>query len=209
MGVRTFEEKRYRKHTKPTWRQKVAGELIEKGKVLDLGCGDGRLLKQLKKGAVGTGVDLSPSAVKRCRAQKLNARVADFDGKRLPFKNKNFDYVVMLDVIEHLYFPKETLTEARRVGKKLIVAVPNFASASARLQVLIGKVPENNKPRRGHVQWITLSVIRKWLDEAGWEIEKLEGNYYLQRIPILNLFTRLLGKACPSLFTTAFLVVAK
>jgi len=209
MGVKTFEEKRYTKHTSPTWRQRVASEIISSGQVIDLGCGDGVLLQKIRKKCKALGVDISPAAVKHCKSKGLKAKVLDFDGKKLPFKAKTFDFVVMLDVLEHLYLPRETLTEARRIGKRIVLVVPNFTSATARLQVLLGKVPENNTPKKGHVQWVTHKVLGKWLKEAGWKIETLEGNYYLQQFPLVNLFTRLLGKLFPSLFTTAFLVVAK
>jgi len=142
MGVMEFEEKRYRTETPMTWRQQVVKKLLVSGKVLDLGCGDGLLLKQLPSTVKAYGVDISPSAIKKCKKQGLTAQVIDFDGKKLSFKKKEFDTIVMLDVLEHLYFPQETLKEARRVGKKIIIAVPNFTSATARLQVLAGKVPK-------------------------------------------------------------------
>ncbi len=210
MSVRAFEEQRYQKHTPLTWRQRIVADIIKGGTALDLGCGDGLLLKELaKKGVAAVGVDISPTAVAVCKKQGLSARVCDFDGKRLPFKAKTFDSVMILDVLEHLYFPAETLTEARRIGKCLVLVAPNFTSASARLQVLFGRVPENNTTKKGHVQWITLDVLKAWLQKTDWKLEELKGNYYLQWLPVVNLVTRLLGKLFPSLFTTAFLVVAR
>src|ERR1043166_2084581 len=91
------------------------------------------------------GLDISEQAVQKCKTAGLDARVFDFAGQPLPFQDRSFDSVVALDVLEHLYDPAQVLREAFRVSRKrVIVSVPNFNSLPARLQVLLGRVPENN-----------------------------------------------------------------
>lgn len=209
MAVEDFEEARYSKNTPLSWRQRVASEVSYTGKVLDLGCGDGLFMEFLKKkGCDVKGVDISPKAVERCIKKGLDAVVLDFDGKDLPFENGQFDTVVMLDVLEHLYFPLETLREANRVAKRVVLVTPNFASIVARLQAFFGFVPNNNVPKKGHVQWVTYCVLKRWLKKSGWVVSLTKGNYYLQQMPLISFFIRLLGRLFPSLFTTAFLIVA-
>jgi len=55
----------------------------------------------------------------------------------------------MLDILEHLYYPKALLLEASRVADKVIFSVPNFSSLPARMQTLFGLVPENNTAKKG------------------------------------------------------------
>jgi len=114
--------------------------------ILDLGCGDGSLSKRLieEKGCKVIGLDLSEEAVKLARKNGIDARVGDLE-KRLDFESNSFDYVILCDVLEHLFDPLFSLKEALRVSKKyVIIAFPNFAFFKSRFQLMFkGEFPKS------------------------------------------------------------------
>jgi SAM-dependent methyltransferase len=92
------------------------------GKVLDIGCGIGDMLKA-RRGAVG--VDVNPRLVDYCRRQGLDAHLMSAD--RLPFESATFEGVVLDNVLEHISDPRPLLTESRRVlakGGRMVIGVP-------------------------------------------------------------------------------------
>lgn len=206
MDVVQFEDKRWSTQPqKEEFRHTQAVSLITSGKVLDVGCGDGLLLSMLReKDIEGTGLDVSPEAVRKCRAKGFAAEVFD-PNRPFPFPDKYFDHVVLLDVLEHVYAPEELLSEAKRVSKgDIIISVPNFSSLPARIQVLLGKVPENNTPHKGHVYWFTYSVLKTLAKKSGLYIEELRVNSFgpFARIPWLT-------KSFPSILALSFVAQLK
>jgi len=178
---------------------------------LDLGCGDGLFLEMLKKkGITGVGLDVSEEAIKKCRAKGLRAEVFDFSNQKLPFKDNQFDCVVALDVLEHLYFPLKTIKEAARVSTKyIIVSVPNFNSLPARIQVLLGRVPENNKPQKGHIYWFNLKGLKNILEKTNLSLEEIRFNYFWSNKFLLGKIIKFLAKTRPQLFALSFVIKAK
>lgn len=180
MSVQRFEDERWRTTPQtPQFRHTEARKLVHDGTVLDIGCGDGLFLKMLKeKGITGEGLDVSPEAVAQCKRAGLAASVYSVD-EPLPFPDGAFDTVVLLDVLEHVYFPERLLAEAARVARKsVIISVPNFSSLPARLQVLRGKVPENNRPNKAHVYWFNHSVLMRVAEQARLAIRELRMNTF-------------------------------
>lgn len=178
------------------------------GPVLDVGCGDGFFLSRLKeRGIEAWGVDISSTAIERARSKGLHVLVSDFDSGTLPEGKART--AVLLDVLEHMYDPKPILQALRvRVGT-LIVSVPNFVSLPARWQVLRGRVPENNTPKKGHVYWYTYHILEKRLMENGWEIEESAFNPPWMKKPIIGFFMRVAVRVFPGLFALSFVVKAK
>lgn len=105
------------------------------GRLLDLGCGDGYLLKRLGK-FNAFGLDISLKRLKRVNKDNL----VQGDATKLPFKNNSFDVVVCSEVLEHVPDPKLLIKEIKRVIKKsgnIIISVPNeFNWRLARLLTL-------------------------------------------------------------------------
>ncbi len=205
-----FQNSQWQKLHELCFSKQAVLQMVEPGAVLDIGCGDGLLLEELKKqGIEGIGIDLSSKAVAIGVSRGLDCRQHDLS-EALPFQAEAFDTVILTDVLEHLFQPAEVLKEARRVCKKhILVSVPNFASLPARLQVLRGNVPENNTPRDGHVYWMTLDVLTRLLTNAGFEIEQLVTNTFWTRVPVLGVCTRWLNTVWPSLFGLSFVVKAR
>lgn len=212
-NVKEFENSRWRENNQVfVFRHAEAIRMVEKGeKVLDIACGDGLLLGALaQKGVCVSGVDISEEGVKKCRAKGLDASVVDIATEPLPFKDNTFDAVIMLDVLEHLYAPEELLKEALRVSKKhIILSVPNFSSLPARMQVFFGKVPENNRPNKGHVYWFTYYNLIKMLKQNNLRILDFKTNTFFEKKFLLGNLTRFFVRMFPSVFALAFAVKLK
>jgi hypothetical protein len=91
----------------------------------------------------------------------------------------------------------------------VILSVPNFASLPARLQAILGRVPENNQPKKGHIYWFTYQVLRSLLQKTGWEIERLAVNTFWSRIPLIGPCMQWCAKTWPGLFALSFVVMAR
>lgn len=209
-SVKEFENKRWREGDQAfVFRHAQALEMVEKGqKVLDIACGDGLLMRALKKnGALVSGVDISEEGVKKCREKGLDVSVVDIAAEKLPFPNRTFDVVIMLDVLEHFYSPEFLLREAIRVSKKdIIISVPNFNSLPARLQVLFGKAPENNRPNKGHVFWFNYGNLIKMITNEGLCISESRVNTFFENVVVLGIIMKFLARVFPSVFALSFVV---
>ena len=185
---------------------------IDKGFVLDLGCGDGFLLKILRdRNIFGEGIDVSETAIKKTIAKGIKGTVFDFSDGDLPYKDDSFEIVLMTDVFEHLYCPEIVVKEAHRITKnKVIIVTPNFVSLTARLQVLFGGVPLNNKPKRHHCYWVTRNALLNIVKRSGFRNIKIYYHPYFSKDNILKKGLGLcFSKLMPTLFSLSFIVVAE
>jgi methionine biosynthesis protein MetW len=113
--------------------------------VLDLGCGDGGLLALLRKEKGvnrGQGIEIDEQAIHRCVARGLSVFHGDIDSGLSEYSDQSFDYVILNQTFQQVKKPDEVLGEALRVGKEVIVGLPNFAHWSARYQLaILGRAP--------------------------------------------------------------------
>ena len=211
MSVKTFENNRWsREDQKLEFRHRATLSMIDRGPVLDLGSGDGLLLSLFKdKGISGKGLDISEEGTNKAKAKGLDVEVFDFT-KTLPFADGSFHAVVMLDLLEHLYDPESLLKEAVRVSNKyVVVGVPNFSSLPARIQTLRGIVPENNRPKKGHIFWFNYPVLKAMLSKAGLKTVKWQSNTFLESAPIISVIVKFVVKIVPSIFGLSYVVLVK
>jgi SAM-dependent methyltransferase len=95
----------------------LANAIPGRGTVLDIGCGDGQLASALMK----LRPDLKIEGVDVVARPKTLLPVAQYDGTRLPFADKSFDYVTIVDVLHHTDDPTIVLSEASRVAREGVV----------------------------------------------------------------------------------------
>ncbi len=123
---------------------KINDWISRNSKVLDLGCGDGSLLNDLKKekSASGLGIEIDVKKIKSCLKKGISVIEQDIDSGLENFGNQSFDYVVMSQSIQALKKPEVALEEIVRIGKECIVSIPNFANIKCRLQLFFkGQMP--------------------------------------------------------------------
>jgi methionine biosynthesis protein MetW len=112
-------------------------------RVLDLGCGDGSLLRYLwqVRQAPGYGVEIADERVLACVANDVNVLQVDLESGLSLFADGSFDCVVLSQTLQAMRHQEAILREMLRVGREVIVSFPNFGHWSARLQVLLGRMP--------------------------------------------------------------------
>lgn len=182
-------------------REIKAISLIKKGngRLIDIGCGEGRFLMKVIKKYEGNcyGVDYSKKAIEICNRKGLRVKSCDIE-KRIPFKNGFFDIAYCGEVIEHLYNPDKFLDEVNRILKKggiLIITTPNLCSFYNRIIMLFGiqpvfietstvssfvggsllnKIRKNDHPV-GHVRIFTCRAIKDILEMHGFEVKLIGG----------------------------------
>ncbi len=118
----------------------IQGWIKPGSSVLDLGCGDGTLLKQLADhlDVQGYGLEIEPENITRCIQAGVNVIQYDLNAGLHDFKDGAFDYVIMTQTLQAIKRPDLLLEEMLRVGRQGIVTFPNFGHWSARFQLALG-----------------------------------------------------------------------
>jgi methionine biosynthesis protein MetW len=123
----------------------IIGEIVEpKARVLDLGCGEGELLEWLaaNKAVDARGVEISSTKVRRAIARGVSVFQSDIEQALADYPDQAFDYVILSQTLQETRSPRLVLKEMLRVGRRGIVAFPNFGHWRVRLSMLLsGKAP--------------------------------------------------------------------
>lgn len=205
-GAKEFQEDYWAKgDQRPTFRHQAALDMIKEGPVLDIGTGGGLMLDLLReRGIDGEGIDLSDEAIAQAKKKGLTARSHDIAHTPLPYKSSLFRYALLLDVLEHLFQPRHALQESLRVGREVIVAVPNFSFLLFRFQALLGLVPTILSPRKGHVYYFTQDTLERLINDVGAMVQERRYYFPLMERPLIGWLTRQIGRLRPQLFSTSF-----
>jgi methionine biosynthesis protein MetW len=104
-------------------------------RVLDLGCGDGSLLANLKqtKGVKGTGLEIDGDKIQSCVERGINVIEQNLDAGLWNFQSDSFDTVLLAQTLQALSHPGQLIDEMLRVGRRGIVTFPNFGNWKSRL----------------------------------------------------------------------------
>lgn len=210
MSKTAFEDAYWKEHNQtPEARHNLALALSSSASsILDLGCGDGLFLS-LHPAARKAGLEMSGEGAKKAKTRGLDVRTFDFEHEKLPFKQNEFDFVTLLDVLEHTFDPATQLRNASVCGAKTLVTVPNFAFLGSRLSALFGRVPSVLNERKGHCFYFTRKKVYEIFERAGLTIVAEKNYYPLMNVPVIGLFSRALGWLFPSLLATEFCVVGE
>ena len=132
--------------------------------VLDLGCGTGVVLRELRAWAEPVGLDMSLLALGFCEQRGLS-RLVQGDGAKLPFATASVDAVIGLDIFEHIEDDAAALREAMRVlrpGGVLVLSVPAFQALWGPHDVALM-----------HFRRYTRPELRERLEQAGFEVRRV------------------------------------
>ena len=121
----------------------IAGWVSMGSSVLDLGCGDGALLRYLREGrrVTGYGVEIDDDRVLACVTNGVNVIQGDLERGLAEFESRSFDYVVLSQTLQAVRNSERIIADMLRVGREGIVTFPNFGYWKNRLHVIAGHMP--------------------------------------------------------------------
>ena len=176
----------------------IIGAIVEPGaKVLDLGCGEGELLEWLaaNKGVDARGVEISGARVQRAIARGVSVYQGDIDQGLADYPDQAFDYVILSQTLQETRQPLRVLREMLRVGRRAIVAFPNFGHWRVRLSMLTtGRAPKTrlfpydwyDSP---NIHFLTVDDFEQLARQEGLAVERrffLEGHRAVDTLPNLR-----------------------
>jgi methionine biosynthesis protein MetW len=167
--------------------------------VLDLGCGTGELLAILikERGVRGQGIEIDDQAIYACVAKGLNVIHGDIDSGLAEYEDKSFDYVILNQSLQQIKHPDSVLTDALRVGRKVIISFSNFAYYKSRLQIFFrGRTPVTGALP---YQWyetpnLHFLSISDFIDYCRLKNVRIERSMYISESESVKLFPNLFAQ---------------
>lgn len=158
----------------------IANFIPPRSRVLDVGCGDGLLLDELRahKHVDARGLELDPGNVAAAVARGLPVVQGDADHDLADYPDRSFDYAILSQTLQTTRAPDAVLDELLRIGARAFVSFPNFAHWRVRLDLLTrGRMPVTRLlPERWYdtpnIHHVTIDDFRDFLRERGVTVEK-------------------------------------
>lgn len=181
----------------------IANKIEDKNSILDIGCGDGGVLLEIKKSknVDATGADISDIVLNFLNEKNISTLKFDINKFDQIDSLPNFDHILLLEVLEHMQNPEKFLQEIKpKANKSIFFSFPNSGYIAHRFRLLMGRFPIQWRTHPGeHIRFWTYRDAIWWLNELdlfeNYEVETYEG------IPILN-------KLWKNLFAAAIIVKA-
>jgi len=121
----------------------IAGWVQPGERVLDLGCGDGSLLRRLieARGVLGWGVEIDDAKVLAAIGNGINVIQGDLEGGLADFETDAFQHVILSQTLQAMRHTENIINEMLRVGREAVVSFPNFGYWKHRQAILNGRMP--------------------------------------------------------------------
>ena len=163
---------------------KVIADLLPNNtRVLDVGCGDGSLMRLLneEKQIEVRGLELNQENVQECIHKGLPVIQGNAETELHQFPDKSFDYVVLSQTLQAFYEPEKVLRNLLRIGKSVVISIPNFGFWKVRIKLLFfGEMPvtktlPNTWYNTPNLHMCTIKDLFNFCDEKKIIIKKVVG----------------------------------
>lgn len=200
-----------------TSRCKIFDQVSHGSRVLEIGCGSGKLSnlltiwKRCKVYCIDKDPVCSPFAKGKC-IEILNM---DIENSKLPYEDGYFDHIILVNVLEHMTNPKKVLMDLKKYlseNGSLIYSVPNIVNWHSRMTIFLGKFEYTDGTvfDSNHLRFFNLKSAKNLAIGAGYHIVWLDVTpslYFYKKK--LNFLWYHLAKAWKNLFADEFLILAK
>lgn len=191
---------------------KIVFDLIKPNKtILDIGCAVGYFAEKLKeKGCTTYGIEIDKAAAQRAKKFCKKVYISDVTNiHKLKISRGFFDYILLLDILEHLENPQSVLKEIKKFLKtngEVIISMPNFAHISVRVGLLFGRFnySEFGILDKNHLRFFTKNSFLELIKTADLKVEKLDYSADFGQIPFFGRILKKLDKKVQYLITRIF-----